>query len=311
MAEQTRQYAGAFVPAVLTDPRQAHDKNPRVLARLTDLEQGLRILSRLAIGDQSALADAGVETTGAYDTQAHEWAIGRDRGDRTTCYLIAGGPSRVDWSQQVLKGLVSIAHSHPFVPSDRTAFTPNAASSVLQALTTVPATARGGSKLNIPLMQDDLGYLFPSNQDLAAAYRGDFERPEVVYSPYRLAPDGRLSRTEGGNISVKYGPVLATLIPAVETSAASAPPLPGSDLGTEAAESLWINFFWCAVEFFADHRSILTGTMQAAPKRAPKSTDRTPVDIELAWFYPDPMPLNARKRSDLLGHIRNLRAGTR
>ncbi|ACU71494.1 hypothetical protein Caci_2576 [Catenulispora acidiphila DSM 44928] len=311
MAEQTRQYAGRPTRVVLIDPAQAVDTNPRVLTRLTGLEQGLKILSRLATGDQSALAEVGVETVGGYDTRAHEWAVGRDRGDRTTCYLIAGGPTQVDWSQPVLKGLVSIAHSHPFVKADRGAFRPDAAPLVLQDLTAAQSTGKGAAKLNITLLQNDLGYLFPSNQDLAAAYRGDFERPEVVYSPYRLGPDGRLSLDQGGNISVKYGPVLATLTPAVETSVRAASPLPAEELNNQAAESIWINYFWCGVEFFADHKSILTGTMQAAPPKKAKPGERRQTNVELAWFFPSPIPVEAQKRSDMLAHITNLQRSAR
>ncbi|MFL6116063.1 MAG: hypothetical protein ACJ786_32625 [Catenulispora sp.] len=301
MAEQTHQRAGN-VQVVLTDPGQADDANPRVLVRLKDLETSLKTLSRLAIGDQRALTDVGVKTTGSYNTQLHEWAIGRDGGDRTTCYLIAGGPSKVDWSHSALRGLESVGHTHPFVPSDRTAFNPQAAPQVLQALTTPPTAVKTSApKLNITLMQDDLGYLFPSNQDLYAAYRGDFDRSELVYSPYRLAPDGRLSLTEGGNISVKYGPVVATLVPVLEASLKAGT----SDMGRLDAsfvESKSLGFFWCAVQFFADHKSILTGTMQAPP-----TSSKTLNLAEFAMFYPNPMPLNAMRRSEMLAHITKLK----
>lgn len=298
MAEQAQHFAGSTSQVVLTDSTQASDTNPRVLARLKDLRQSLDILSRLAIGDQTALADAGIRTQGAYATQAHEWAIGRDRGDRATCYLIAGGPGEVDWSHPALAGLASIAHSHPFAPADRKQFAPTAGPFV-QTLTTWMTTT---PKRAIPLMPDDLWYLFPSNQDLVAGYVGDFGRPEVVYSPYRLAPGGRLSRTQGDAVSVKYGPVLATLIPNADTTILGSGADAGTPAGLKAIEASCIQHVWCALEFFAGPTSILTGFMHAAPKDSKKVQP-----VELAWFHQSAIPPDAMTRSQFQERIKRLR----
>lgn len=300
MAEQTQHFHGRLTQVVLTSPASASDANPRVLAQLRDLEQSLDILSRLALGDQSALAVAGVQIKDTYDTQAHEWAIGRDRGDRTTCYLIAGGPGQVDWEHPALTGLASIAHSHPFVPTDRKDFTPNTGPQVLPTLTKGLTTTTG--KQIVPALAGDLWYLFPSNQDLVAGYVGDFDRPEVVYSPYRLAPDGRLSRTQGDWLYVKYGPVSATLMPKAEDVIRSSPLNAGTDANVKAIESSCFQYVWCEVEFFAGRKSVLRGFMQAAPKYG----DKTPV-IELAWFQQTGIPANAMKRSQVLDYIRSLK----
>jgi len=301
MAEQTQQFRGQLTQVVLTSPAQAGDANPRVLARLRDLEQSLDILSRLALGDQTALAAAGVQTQGAYDTQAHEWALGRDRGDRTTCYLIAGGPGEVNWEHPALTGLASIAHSHPFVPTDRKDFVPNTGPQVLQTLTAGLTPTAG--KIIVPTLPGDLWYLFPSNQDLVAGYVGDFERPEVVYSPYRLAPDGRLSRNQGDWLYVKYGPVLATLMPNADVTIKSSPMDAKSDVGLKAIESSCFQYVWCALEFFVGRKSVLRGFMQAAPKYG----NKTPL-VELAWFQQSGIPANAMKRSQVLDHIRALKS---
>lgn len=299
MAEQTQQFAGQLSQVVLTDPAQASDANPRVLAKLTDMRQSLGIISQLALGDQTALAQAGVETRGAYDTQAHEWAIGRDRGDPLAYYLIAGGPGEVNWTHAALTGLESVAHSHPFVPGDRSQFVPDAGPQVVQTLTTWMTT---NAKQPIPLMPDDLWYLFPSNQDLVAGYVGDFKRSEVVYSPYQLAPDGRLSRVDGGGISVKYGPVLATLNARADAIIKDSRLDAATDAGVKAIAASCIEHVWCALGFLAGHAPILTGFMHAAPKNAAKVQL-----VEFAWFHESAIPANAMTCSQLHEYIRRLK----
>ncbi|GAA2036056.1 hypothetical protein GCM10009839_41090 [Catenulispora yoronensis] len=297
MAEQTHQFAGPVPKVVLTDPALADDKNPRVLAKFKNLEHSLDILSRLAMGDQSALTEVGVATTGQYNTQLHEWAIGRDRGNRTDCYLIAGGPGEVNWTHPVLTGLASIGHSHPFAAADRKAFVPNTGPLVLPTLTTWKATS---AEQAIPMMPGDLWYLFPSNQDVSAAYLGDFERPEVVYSPYRLAPDGRLSRTQGGALMVKYGPVKATLSQRADALIKDSAMDANAPGGAAAIESVILSMYWCEVEFFAANKSILTGFMKCPPKRGTQL-------VEFAWFHQEGIPATAMTRSQCHAYIKRVK----
>jgi hypothetical protein len=196
------------------DPADATDDDPRLVIQFSSAEEGRRILGRLATGDAEALRDCGVTTTGEYNTQLHEWAMGRDKNGKF--WLVRGGPGEIAWSQ--LPGMTAMAHTHPLEKD--TLFGRDEVKAGLVTDLGVPEPGSLAEALNtwcdqfpLPIgsMPGRMWYLFPSDADLISSYTTFYDSPEVVYSPYRLGADGWPSLTNGRPLAVVCGPVRAQL----------------------------------------------------------------------------------------------------
>lgn len=285
----------------LADPAQAADGAPRIIARLRSAVHGHAVLARLAMGDQSALIETGVLARRPYDTRRHEWGMGRDRvhGD---CYLIVGGPNLVDWRHPALRGLEPLAHTHAEHSVNRGEVGRDLAPTVAAALDEWLVQMSG-----VPLgfMPGDLWYLFPSNQDLGAAYAQEYQEAETAYTPFRLGPDGWLSATAGPTVNVQYGPVLGRL----RDDAAEIVRRVGVDLEDESsvrrAEEACLMYLWAPITFRAGEEPIVSGVLQVDPVRG--IDGRFP---QFAWFRPQ-SPNGLRSRAQIRMFIANVGRSTR
>ncbi len=283
----------------LTDPARAADGTPRIVARLHSAAHGHAVLSRLAVGDQSALVESGVVARRPYETRLHEWGLGRDRahGD---CYLVAGGPNLVDWSHPALRGLEPLAHTHREHAINRGEVGRDLAPTIAAALDEWLVQMSG-----VPLgfMPGDLWYLFPSNQDLGAAYAQEHQESETVYTPFRLGPDGWLSAAVGPTVSVRYGPVLGRL----RDDAAQTVRRLGVDLDDESsvrrAEEACLMYLWAPITFSAGETPIVSGVFQVDPVRGVEG--RSP---QFAWFRTQ-APNGLRSRAQVRMFIANVGTG--
>ena len=286
-------------PVELTDPAQALDGVPRIVGRLQSAAHGHLILSRLAAGDQSALIESGIVIRRSYDTRRHEWGLGRDRSTGE-CYLIAGGPNMIDWECAALYGLEALAHTHPQHPINRAEVTRDLAPTVAGALTEWLTQMSG-----VPLgfMPGDLWYLFPSNQDLAAGYHGSHQDIEVIYTPYRLGPDGWLSAAAGPAISVQYGPVLARLRDDAAAIVRRSAVILNDEKSVRRVEADCLMYYWAPITVRAGDKPIVSGVLQVDPLRG--IDGRAP---QFAWFrYQAANGL--RSRTQVRIFISNLLAG--
>ena len=283
----------------LTDPARAADRAPRIVARLHSAAQGHAVLSRLAVGDHSALIESGIVARRTYDTRRHEWGLGRDRahGD---CYLVLGGPNLVDWSHPALRGLEPLAHTHPEHWINRGEVGRDLAPTIAAALGEWLVQMSG-----VPLgfMPGDLWYLFPSNQDLAAAYAQEHQETETVYTPFRLGQDGWLSAGGGPTLNVQFGPVMARL----RDDAAEVVRQVGVDVADESsvrrAEEACLMYLWSPITFRAGEAPIVSGVLQVDPVRG--IDGRFP---QFAWFRPQ-SPNGLRSRAQVRMFIANINTG--
>ena len=264
-----------LVPAELTDPALALDAAPRVLTRLQGLKHGHAILSRLAVGDRSALLEAGVITRQRYDTQVHEWAVGYDR-QNDDYYLVTGGPNKVDWAGATLQGLEAVAHTHPYHPVDHAAVRAALAPTVVGALGEWLMNMSGYPIAHMP---GDLWFIFPSNQDVGSAYYTSHQTTELVYTPFRLAPDGWLSSTEGPTLAVEFGPIRAALKPDAAATVRSLGLDVGAPAGMLATERRCLQFLSTRITFRAGGDAFIGGHLRVDPL-----TDEHSNSPHSAWF---------------------------
>ncbi len=285
--------------AELTDPLLAADGAPRIVGRLRGADHGHAVLSRLAAGDQSALIEAGVAARRAYDTRRHEWGMGRDRvhGD---LFLVAGGPTRVDWSSPVLSGLDPVAHTHAGHPINRGEVGRDLAPTLAGALNEWLAQMAG---VPIGFMPGDLWYLFPSNQDLGASYRASVQDAEVVHTPYRLGQDGWLSAASGPTVNIQYGPVLARLRDDAADLARRSGVDPADEASVRRVETDCLVYLWAPMTVRAGTTPIISGVLQVDPVRGIEG--RAP---QFAWFRPQ-APNGLRSRAQVRFFIANLLTG--
>jgi hypothetical protein len=200
------------------------------------------LLSRLALGDRTALSACGIDPASEPDIQGHEWGLGQ-QGSRFC--LVSGAEGEIDWSK--VTGYTAIAHTHPAQAIDSKAIADTlTAGSIGQALkiwadqsSSAPASVRSLNE-----MPGHLWYLFPSNSDISSGYLAAAAFPQRVYTPFRYGPGGWPSATEGPEIVVDYGPGRAVLN---EDWAQTVLANPG--LGAEAIEALCIRYFMAAVTF--------------------------------------------------------------
>ena len=290
----------------LTDPAEATDGRPRVLTRMRDRSHGLSMLSRLAVGDRTVLQEAGLSAPSTYDTQLHEWALGWRGADRSY-YLVSGGPTKVDWDGSALAGLQAVAHTHALRAVDRDAVDegPPTSGTPGRRMKVADALSRWQRHFALPIgaMPGDLWYLFPSNHDIGAVYQAAQSISEFVYTPFRLGPDGWLSREHGQTISVQYGPVTAALR---SNAAELVRALPQDDLraeaGLAAAEKAVVQYLWSPVKFRNGDIIFGGGWMQVDPARG--LGGRAP---ELAWFR-ESGPSGAMSRADVRAFVRRAAA---
>lgn len=279
----------------LDDAARATDGTPRIVTRLRSAAHGHAVLSRLAAGDHSALVECGVPARRQYDTRRHEWGLGRDRvyGD---CYLVAGGPNLVDWGHPALRGLEPLAHTHPEHGINRGEVGRDLAPTLAGALEEWLVQMAG-----VPLgfMPGDLWYLFPSNQDLGAAYAQEHRETETIYTPFRLGPDGWLSAAAGPPVNVRFGPVLARL----RDDAADTVRRVGVDLEDESsvrrAEEACLMYLWTPIIVRAGDAPIVSGVLQVDPVRGIEG--RAP---QFAWFRAQ-SPNGLRTRAQVRMFIAN------
>lgn len=286
-------------PVELTDPAQALDGVPRIVGRLRSATHGHAVLSRLAVGDQSALIESGIVVRRSYDTRRHEWGVGRDRstGD---CYLVAGGPNMTDWECAALYGLEPLAHTHAQHPIDRAEVVRDLAPTVAGALTEWLTQMSG-----VPLgfMPGDLWHLFPSNHDLGAGYLAARNETEVLYTPYRLGPDGWLSATGGPTINVQYGPVLARLREDAAAIVRRSAVILNDEKSVRRVEADCLLYYWAPITVRAGDKPIISGVLQVDPLRG--IDGRAP---QFAWFRSQAAN-GLRSRTQVRIFIANLLAG--
>ena len=286
-------------PVELTDPAHALDGVPRIVGRLQSAAHGHQVLSRLAVGDQSALIESGVVVRRSYDTRRHEWALGRDRahGD---CYLVAGGPNVTDWESAALYGLEPLAHTHPHHPINRAEVTRDLAPTVAGALSEWLTQMSG-----VPLgfMPGDLWYLFPSNQDLAAGYLGAHQDVEVIYAPFRLGSDGWLSATSGPTLNVQFGPVLARLRENAADIVRRSAVILNDEKSVRRVEADCLMYLWAPMTIRAGEKPLVSGVLQVDPLRGVDG--RSP---QFAWFRSQAAN-GLRSRAQVRIFISNLLAG--
>ncbi len=283
----------------LTDPAHALDGAPRIVGRLLSAAHGHAVLGRLAVGDQSALAEAGVVSRRSYDTRRHEWGLGRDRvhGD---CYLVAGGPNLIDWDSAALYGLEPLAHTHSEHSINRGEVTRDLAPTLAAALSEWLTQMSG---VPIGFMPGDLWYLFPSNQDLGAAYLGPHQDAAVVYTPFRLGADGWLSAATGPTINVQYGPVLARLRDDAADLVRRSAVILNDEKSVRRVEADCLLYFWAPITVRAGDRPIISGVLQVDPLRG--IDGRAP---QFAWFRSQAAN-GLRSRAQVRILISNLLAG--
>lgn len=280
----------------LTDPAQAAYDAPRIVTRLRSTAHGHAALSRLAAGDHRVLIECGVTVRRPYDTRLHEWGMGRDRAHRD-CYLVAGGRHLIDWDHPALRGLEPLAHTHAQHRIDRAEVGRDLAPTLAGALDEWLVQMAG-----VPLgfMPGDLWYLFPSNQDLAAAYGREQQDTETVYTPFRLGPDGWLSTAAGPTVNVRYGPVLARL----RDDAADTVRRVGVDLADESSvrrvEEACLMYLWTPITVNAGAAPIASGVLQIDPVRGIEG--RAP---QFAWFRAQ-SPNGLRSRAQVRLFLANI-----
>lgn len=286
-------------PVELTDPAQALDGVPRIVGRLHSAAHGHLVLSRLAVGDQSALIESGIVIRRSYDTRRHEWGLGRDRA-RGDCYLIAGGPNMIEWESAALYGLEPLAHTHPEHPINRAEVARDLAPTLAGALTEWLTQMSG-----VPLgfMPGDLWRVFPSNQDLGAAYLGSHQDIEVVYTSYRLGQDGWLSATSGQTINVEYGPVLARLRDDAANIVRRSAVILNDEKSVRRVEADCLMYYWAPITVRAGNKPIISGVLQVDPLRG--IDGRSP---QFAWFRSQAVN-GLRSRTQVRIFISNLLAG--
>lgn len=287
--------------AQLTDPTRAADDAPRIVARLRSAEHGHAVLSRLAVGDHSALSECGISFRRPYDTRLHEWGMGRDRthGD---CYLVLAGPTLTDWDHPALHGLEPLAHTQRQHRINRGEVSRDLAPTLAAALGEWLVQMAG---VPIGFMPGDLWYLFPSNRDLAAAYAQEHQETETVYTPFRLGPDGWLSTTAGPTVAVRFGPVLARL----RDDAAATVRRVGVDAEDESSvrrtEEACLMYLWAPIVVYAGQAPIVSGVLQLDPVRGIEG--RAP---QFAWFRAQ-SPNGLRSRAQVRMFITNVGRSTR
>lgn len=286
-------------PVELTDPASALDGVPRIVGRLRSTAHGHAILGRLAVGDQSALVEAGAVVRRSYDTRRHEWGLARDRryGD---CYLVAGGPNLIDWENSALSGLEPLAHTHCEHAINRAEVTRDLAPTLSGALSEWLTQMSG---VPVGFMPGDLWYLFPSNRDLAAGYLGTHQDVEVIYTPYRLAQDGWLSAATGPAISVQFGPVLARLRDDAAAIVRRSAVILNDEKSMRRIESDCLMYFWAPITVRAGDTPVVSGVLQVDPLRG--IDGRSP---QFAWFRSQAAN-GLRSRAQVRIFITNLLAG--
>ena len=187
---------------------------------IADVAQGHRLLSRLAQGDLSALAEVGVHgmpdafhsDSGQRSAGQIEWGLGRLPNGEVI--LIRGEAGQVDWGRY--PDVVALAHSHPSHDESMSA--------------KVLDLSGGGTVDQVLNHFDNSINLLPSSADLRFVHARGIEG-HVVHSPYRYNPatgqleagfDRRLppvdvhivSTTEGSggslsaHVEIRSGPVL-------------------------------------------------------------------------------------------------------
>lgn len=285
----------------LNNPASARDDTPVLLTGVASATQGHAILGRLAIGDQTAIAAAGLQAVLPYDTQVHEWGLGRDPQSGHH-FLVRGGPGMVNWGHPDISGLESVAHTHPYQAVDRGAVAAQLGPTLAEAL-----AAWLPCGLPLGYMPGGLWYLFPSNQDVAAAYYTGHQADELVYTPFRLGNDGWLSRAQGDVITVQFGPVRASLLPTAAQYVKSAktridPDDNNSETnGLKALEQKCLQYLYAPMTVRAGAVTIAAGVLQVDPL---KGTDgRSP---EFAWVRAT-APDGLRTRAEVHAAIRGFR----
>jgi hypothetical protein len=238
-------------PPEATNPHAPTDEPPRAIVQFDSEQQGLRILGRLAIGDATALRDCGLEPEGEYDTQVHEWGMGRDRDG--VFWLVRGGRGEINWGS--LPKMTAVAHTHPNdTPFNKQEVIDNLASWLQQPLQgplrsladALNAWRDDPGYPTIGFMPGKMWYLFPSDADLVSAYTAFSKSPEAIYSPYRLGSDGWPSQTDGPPLGVACGPVRVQL---KKTAAADIVDLLMARKSVEDVENACITLFLAPVMF--------------------------------------------------------------
>jgi hypothetical protein len=288
--------SGAAQPA--DSGAAASDDAPRIVAQLRNEAHGHALLARLAAGEQSALADAGVPLRRPYATQRHEWGLGLDR-EHGAWYLVAGGPNRIDWTRPALRGLDPVAHTHPEHAINRGEVGRDLAPTLAAALNEWLVQMAG-----VPLgfMPGDLWHLFPSNRDLATAYARNHQDPETVYTPFRLGSDGWLSSTVGPVVNVQYGPVLGRLRDDAAEITRRMVIDPHDEASIRRAEESCLLYLWAPITFRAGQSPIISGVLQVDPVRGVDG--RAP---QFAWFRPQ-SPNGLRSRAQVRMFLVNVAA---
>lgn len=259
--------------------------------------EGRVILRRLALGDRPAL-DVVVEgERGDEDVQAHEWGLASRSGQ---FWLVSGAEGEIDWSQ--LPGYRPIAHTHPYRLLRNEAILSgllvttiaDALNGWAQASSSDPASAR-----ILDAMPGALWYLFPSNADLVSGYLGDAGL-QTVYTPYRIGPDGRLSRTEGPALQVDYGPVGAVLSADWTETAKNSPVKDAGHI-----ERMCLRSFVAPVSFVTEDN--ITRSQGYLRCQASAASAADSYSGSAAWYFATmpPSPTPPRPRAAVLQAIRD------
>jgi hypothetical protein len=259
----------ADLPVVLSPELTA--TGPQPVARLRDAAQGQKLLSRLAVGDESALAEVDLSVPPGYNVQGREWGLGV-RGQEY--WLVAGGAAAIEWDQ--LPGYRSLAHTHPYEPIDRQAIRASQMMPADNLAATLAAWLRElGDHLTIGVMPGHLAYIFPSNGDLNSGYTDRVTWTEFVYTPFRIGADGWLSTTQGPTLRVAYGPVVAVLAPDLEATAKGTGKL--NQYATfEDIEIACVQYFVAPLTFEADGLPDLSrGYLWATPDKSGTAAYKT------------------------------------
>lgn len=295
-----------WTPVELTDPALALDDAPRVVARLQSAEHGRAMLSRLAIGDRSALRESGIISRTAYDTQVHEWGLGRQTATGMY-FLVAGGPSMVNWDAPRLQGYEAVAHSHPAEPIDRSELVANQLTPRVNAALQ-EWTSGMYSSMSISFMPGGLWHLFPSNQDLIASYVAG-QPLEQVYLPYVLTQDGWLSwapGAAGAPLMVEYGPVRAALKPNAEHLVSAGTVDLTNPASMKVMEGNCLQYLYAPLRFVTvggdrtlPVSQVHTGVLQVDALKGPKATDP-----QNAWYRAQqPQNTVLRTRAEVIEFI--------
>jgi hypothetical protein len=150
---------------------------------VSTVEDGRKILQRLAAGDVSALGDIGVKVPEGFDPQTCEWGLGRTADGELI--IVKGAADRIDPNQ--LPGVELLEHTHPFNDDSSKGYA--------NALTGDGSVAA----MFEPQNYTDRVHFFPSPADIQYCAQNGIDG-HLVHTPFVVTGEGTIGNpTTGAN----------------------------------------------------------------------------------------------------------------